>query len=138
MIYQITFEPFSHTECHLSTRFALEIPEGFSERLCIVLCSRSLSIMFSCWQLICTGTFETLNLKGRRGSRERKESAALRRECWRVLDHGSDLTRAFLSRNLGFLGLRGGRRPSLETVIFASFFLLFFQSVFGRPFFDFW
>ena len=43
------------------------------------------------------GIFETFNLKGRRGSRERKESAAIRRECWRVLDHRSVFARAFLS-----------------------------------------
>ena len=27
MIYQITFEPFSHTECHLSTRFGFNHSE---------------------------------------------------------------------------------------------------------------
>ena len=44
--------------------------------------------------------FETSNLKGRRGSRERKESAALRRECWRVLDLFSGLAKSLPERNL--------------------------------------
>ena len=85
---------------YLNIRFALEIPEGFSECLCIVLCPRSLRIMFLCWSVIWNSSFETSNLKGRRGSRERKESAALRRECWRALDLFSGLGKSLPERNL--------------------------------------
>ena len=99
-------------ECHLSTRFAFEIPKGFSERICSVLCYRSLIKMFLCWSAIWNSSFETFNLKGRRGSRERKESAALHRECWRALNLFSVLGKSLPERNLGFLGLRDGRRPS--------------------------
>ena len=65
------------------------------------------------------------------------QSAALRRECWRALDLFSVLGKSLPERNLGFLGLRDGRRPSPETGEVGSFFASFFSIGFWRLFFDF-
>ena len=64
-----------------------------------------------------------------------QQSAALRREYWRALNLFSVLGKALPERNLGFPGLREGRRTRPSTAGVGSFFLSFFRTIFGRPFF---